>query len=102
MIIKEGMVLILLLFFTSFDIRSGDSFQQISVKPIQQGELKILSWNIYMLPHCSLINGNTRRAKAIAENLSGSEYDIIVFQEAFDYRARKIIRNILNKKYPYM
>lgn len=65
-------------------------------------ELKILTWNIYMLPHCNIINKNKKRARAIAEKLSQLEYDIILFEEAFDYRARRIIRNALNNKYPFI
>jgi len=65
-------------------------------------ELKILSWNIYMLPHCNLFNGNRKRARIIAEKLFTSDYNIIVFEEAFDYRARKIIKEKLQEKYPYI
>ena len=35
--------------------------------------LKILSWNIYMLPYISLLNHNSRRAKTIADRLSKSD-----------------------------
>lgn len=65
-------------------------------------ELKILNWNIYMLPHCNIIHKNKKRARAIADKLATMDYDIIVFQEAFDYRARKILRQSLSPKYPYI
>jgi sphingomyelin phosphodiesterase len=65
-------------------------------------ELKILTWNIYMLPHCNLFNHNCKRAKIIAEKLSDSPYEIIVFEEAFDYRARRIIKEKLQGIYPYI
>ncbi len=65
-------------------------------------ELKILTWNIYMLPHCSWIHGNCNRARAIAEKLKLSHYDIIVFEEAFDYKARKILRRQLQDSYPFI
>ena len=66
------------------------------------GELKILTWNIYMLPHCSWIHGNCNRAKAIAGKLKQSDYDIIVFEEAFDYKARRILRKELRESYPFI
>lgn len=56
--------------------------------------LKILSWNIYMLPGF-LGYGKDQRAEAIGRMLSESEYDVIVFQEAFDHSARKIINRHL-------
>ncbi len=65
-------------------------------------QLKILTWNIYMLPYCSLIHGNCKRARMIADQLSGSDYDIIVFQEAFNFRARNILRRRLFKSFPHM
>ena len=64
--------------------------------------LKILTWNIYMLPYCSWIHGNCKRARGIAKELSASDYDIIVFEEAFDFLARNILRSKLSKTYPYM
>ncbi|MBP8966209.1 MAG: hypothetical protein KBG33_02300, partial [Paludibacteraceae bacterium] len=42
--------------------------------PSQSEKLRILSWNIYMLPVVSLFNGNTKRAKLIAEKLHNSDY----------------------------
>jgi sphingomyelin phosphodiesterase len=64
-------------------------------------ELKILSWNIYMLPHLDFKNSNKLRAEAIAKELNRSDYSIIVFQEAFDKNARKIIREILQESFPF-
>jgi len=64
-------------------------------------ELRILSWNIYMLPYISLFNKNNQRAKAIAERLNGSDYHIIVFQEAFSSKCRNIMSRILLASFPY-
>jgi phospholipase C len=63
-------------------------------------KIRILSWNIYMLPGF-FGSGNMARAVAIGELLSRSDYDVIVFQEAFDQRARKAISLLLSKTYPY-
>jgi len=71
-------------------------FQQ--TKP---SELKFLSWNIYMLPYISLFNNNDQRAKKIAEKLNDSDYQIIVFQEAFSSKCRSILAKKLSDNYPY-
>ena len=63
--------------------------------------LKILSWNIYMLPYISLFNHNADRARVIADKLEYSDYQIIVFQEAFSSKCRNILSKRLAKEYPY-
>lgn len=65
------------------------------------GELKILSWNIYMLPYLSRFNGNGKRAELIGQQLKDSDYQIIVFQEAFSRKCRGILSKYLRDKYPY-
>ena len=42
----------------------------------ESSELRILSWNIFMLPYISLFNNNDQRAKALSEQLNGSDYHI--------------------------
>jgi endonuclease/exonuclease/phosphatase family metal-dependent hydrolase len=64
-------------------------------------ELKILSWNIYMLPRFALHTGKRKRAREIAKMLPAENYDIMVFQEAFHGDARRIIKRKLKKLYPY-
>jgi len=64
-------------------------------------ELKILSWNIYMLPYLSLFNNNGDRARVIARTLENSDYQVIVFQEAFSSKCRHIMAKQLAKEYPY-
>ena len=65
-------------------------------------QLKILSWNIGMLPFLNLLSEKNDHAEAIAKALSSEDYDIIVFEEAFTMQARTIIRNILKERYPYV
>jgi len=67
----------------------------------ESSELRILSWNIYLLPYISLFNNNDQRAKAIAEQLNGSDYHIIVFQEAFSSKCRNIMSRILLASFPF-
>ena len=65
-------------------------------------EMKILSWNLYMLPRFIKNTGKRKRARRIAAELSKENYDILVFQEAFHGGARRIIRKALKKKYPFV
>ena len=64
--------------------------------------LKILSWNIFMLPPIALRSAKLERAAAIAEVIANTDYDIVVFQEAFHPTARTIIANKLKKVFPNM
>ncbi len=63
-------------------------------------KIKILSWNIYMLPGF-LGHGKIPRAEAIGQLLSSSDYDVLVFQEAFHQKARKKIRRLLQSAFPF-
>ena len=63
--------------------------------------LKILSWNIYMLPRMVPRKGKRERAYAIVEALKKTDYDIIVFEEAFLPAARKIILAGLGNQYEF-
>lgn len=69
---------------------------------IINADLKVLTWNIYMLPRFAKLSGKTRRAAAIVDQLKNTDYDIIVFQEAFHSGARSIIRAGLKGDFPYM
>ncbi|TVR80241.1 MAG: hypothetical protein EA412_04845 [Chitinophagaceae bacterium] len=64
---------------------------------------RILSWNIYMLPRVLLPVrvGPIRRARVMAQILKEEAYDVLVLQEAFDRRTRRILRRQLKEIYPY-
>lgn len=83
-----------------------------ALNPIQNNEeanidttdgprLKVLSWNIYMLPKIVVRKGKRERATAIAAELKKSDFDIIVFQEAFLPAARAIIKKSLDSIYKF-
>lgn len=65
------------------------------------GQLKVITWNIYMLPRLFVHTGQAGRAAEIAHALKNQDADIIVFEEAFDAKARTIIRNSLKACFPY-
>lgn len=68
---------------------------------VENDQLKILSWNIYLLPYLSLFNNNSKRANAIADELENSDYHILVFQEAFSSKCRSILAKRLKENFPY-
>lgn len=76
-------------------------FPQCDQSAANKVQLRILSWNIYMLPHVVLHTGQKERADQIVELLRNESVDVIVFEEAFDKQARKIIREGLRENFPY-
>jgi endonuclease/exonuclease/phosphatase family metal-dependent hydrolase len=80
---------------------NGEEKQEVTADDDHGRNLKILSWNIYMLP--SIVpgkEGKLERARAIVEELRKDSFDIIVFQEAFLPEARAIISEGLKDIYP--
>jgi endonuclease/exonuclease/phosphatase family metal-dependent hydrolase len=68
---------------------------------VQVQELKILSWNVYLLPFIGMFHNNLKRASIIADSLNNSAYNIIVFQEAFSNKSRRLLAEKLRQKYPF-
>jgi len=99
MLKKKHLFFIVMALFTLPTFASSPSM--IKDRPISDKELKILSWNIYMLPYISLFNNNGERAKVMAHTLQSSDYQVIVFQEAFSSKCRNILAKRLAKEYPY-
>ncbi|MBP1617250.1 MAG: Endonuclease/exonuclease/phosphatase [Bacteroidetes bacterium] len=91
---RSLLLTVLLCFVSTFHVISQS-------RTMESENLRILSWNIYMLPYLSWFNGNGHRAKIIGEQLVHSDYQIIVFQEAFSVKCRRILKKILQEQYPY-
>lgn len=64
-------------------------------------KLKVLTWNIYMLPWMVPGNHKRERAYSIVDEIKKSDFDVIVFQEAFLPAARNIITAGLGELYPF-
>lgn len=63
--------------------------------------MKVLTWNVYMLPYLHLFHDTRSRAGAIGDRLKNSEYDIIFFQETFHTPSREILKKHLSEGYPF-
>lgn len=97
--LRTSMKTQVILLVSVLTLKIGSCQSEQAVSP--SSKLKILSWNIYMLPGIVAMKGKAERAKAIGEVLRSSDYDVIVFQEAFHQPSRRKINRLLRGKYPY-
>ncbi len=98
---KKNKLLIVFIIMNFIFNASAVNPELIRNKVNENTGLKILSWNIYMLPYLSLFNNNNSRAKSIVDILKNSDYQVIAFQEAFSYHCRKTLSKNLADAYPY-
>lgn len=84
-----SVVLALFLWFSPFSVKG------------QPNTLQILSWNVQLLPAIVFYKGQKKRAPLIVNQLKDSPYDIIVFQEAFHKKARKLLWKGLQEAFPH-
>lgn len=74
----------------------------MAIKPLQaQDTLKILAWNIYMLPKAIRKSGQMLRVEPIAKALNDAQYDILILQETFYRKAKCALSTALKSGYPY-
>lgn len=64
--------------------------------------VRILSWNVFMLPKPIKFSLQVTRTHKIIEKLKSLPHEVIVLQEAFDRHFRGHIKRDLKKEYPYM
>jgi endonuclease/exonuclease/phosphatase family metal-dependent hydrolase len=63
--------------------------------------LKLLSWNIFMLPKPIYFSQQAYRNHQITAQLKATDYDVIFMQEAFITRARNFMAAELRQNFPY-
>ena len=64
-------------------------------------EIKIMTWNIFMVPPFVFKSCQTERSYLIADYVKNINPDIIVFNETFMSSARSILYDKLKSNYPY-
>ncbi|MEX0811376.1 MAG: sphingomyelin phosphodiesterase [Chitinophagales bacterium] len=64
-------------------------------------DLKVLSWNLYLLPRFFKPTKQLIRAKYIAERLVEEDYDALMLQEVFGKLSSTILHKGLKEHYPY-
>lgn len=64
--------------------------------------LKILTWNIWMMPPWTFQSPrNDRRAEAVAAELLALDYDILCLEKVFDSGARRVLETAMAERYPF-
>lgn len=71
------------------------------IVPAQASDLKVLSWNAFMLPKPIKYSNQKVRTGVIADALKGEDYDLIFMQEAFTKDFRSHVGRTLKEKYPH-
>lgn len=89
----------------------SQKFQSINSKSISrtsfEGSLKILTWNVQMVPRVGAIFSSSlrkmqeERTKWIIEHIEHSNHDIILLQECFDRGFIEELLNRLKNQYPF-
>lgn len=93
-----------LVFFVKSECMSQDTaYFNDYMEIIPENELRVLSWNIQMLPRLILRvrRGPIRRSRLIPQHIIDDKIDVVIFQEAFDRRCRRILKRRLKDDYPY-
>lgn len=80
---------------------SNSAYTQEARYNIEKRNLALLSWNLHLLPSIVFYKNQIKRAEAVSVVLQDSDYDVIVFQEAFHKKAVKIISKEISSKYPF-
>lgn len=76
-------------------------YTSIKAQKVAENQLKVLTWNVYMLPFFINTTNRVDRAKSIVDVLKHSDYDVIVLQETFHKKSFKIIEEGLKRTFPY-
>ena len=68
---------------------------------VKSEEIKILSWNVFMIPKPINFTKQRARTPLIIEKLKNGHYDVILLQEAFRTKFQKELRGNLSVNYPF-
>jgi endonuclease/exonuclease/phosphatase family metal-dependent hydrolase len=71
----------------------------------KETKLRVLSWNIKMLPrqyNIAIKHHPLKRIKLISEQILSDSIDIVCFQELFDTKANNLIKAQLSEQFPYI
>jgi endonuclease/exonuclease/phosphatase family metal-dependent hydrolase len=93
-----------LFFFCSSFLFSVASQPHYTSVKLQSDTLRILSYNVKMLPRIfpHLQHHPVKRARLIPKHILADSVDIVIFQEMFDAKARHLLTNAHKHELPYM
>lgn len=98
------MAIVMLCLNTVLSAQPANNLQKIKMQTQDSSfvELNVLSWNIYLLPtHIFMNTAQKLRAQLIADTLLQTNYDVIIFSEAFHPKARRLLAKALKPAFPY-
>ena len=75
-------------------------FAVAAPKPVTQ--IKVLTWNVYMVPKPLKFSMQGDRTTLIAQKLSQVDHDIIILEQAYSGSFRKTITKALASSHPYV
>lgn len=64
-------------------------------------DVKLLSWNIFMLPKPIKFSHQKERTDLIIKEINNSDFDLIILQEAFAGEFQKKVKKNASKKFPH-
>lgn len=68
---------------------------------VKSEEIKILTWNVFMIPKPINFTKQRARTPLIIEKLKKGHYDVILLQEAFRTKFQKELKGNLSANYPF-
>lgn len=92
----------LLRFLLLVSVLVGAARLPLSAQEPCDEKLQILTWNVFLRPrHLFWPDAQVDRTHDIIETLRDQQFDVLVFQEAFDRKCVKILVNELKDLYPH-
>jgi len=99
--------IVVFFFFFLLSLRFQSSIMVTACASRYDGKLKVLTWNVQMLPRIgalfseSLRKMQNERTDWIIDYLGQNDYDVILLQECFDNKFIDAAQERLAKRYPY-
>jgi endonuclease/exonuclease/phosphatase family metal-dependent hydrolase len=72
-----------------------------SAATFAESSMKVMTWNVYMLPKPLKFSNQGNRIELILNKLKNLDHDIIVLEESFSRSFRKHMNEVLSEAYPY-
>lgn len=98
--------LFIILFLTTVCCRAGSNFGKVDTVHAKTSgrEITIMTYNVKLLPRAAVMlhHHPVIRARLIPAKLISENPDVIVFEEAFDGKAVRILKRKLKAQYPYI
>ncbi len=72
-----------------------------SLSAVAESSLKVMTWNVYMLPKPLKFSNQKTRIDLILGKIKNLDHDIVVLEESFSRSFRNHMNQVLSEAYPY-